>query len=684
MRSCTLTVEDCFIISCSTKEEILLRCKSIIVVASLLVAPCFQTTSSAQQLWSGVLAPTRAVNWTNAGSPTIQSRTAVCATLNPGATAAQINAAIASCPAGQVVYLNAGNYSVSGQVLFNNKSNVTLRGAGPNQTFISFTAEGACNGLHADVCVINGDNNASRDPSNTATWTSNYSQGSTTITLNSVANLQVGSLLVLDQLDDSSDSGNIYICQTSGANGDCSQQGGVSNGRPNRGQNQQVTVTSISGSGPYTVGITPGLYAPNWRSSQSPGAWWSSATPVTGDGIENLSLNHSGANGSGVYGMGIQFVNATNSWVNNVRSLNDANGVSEHVEFYQSSHITVQNSYFYGSNPASEGYGASCDFSSSDNLVINNIFNHIASPLITQGCVGTVFAYNFAVDDFFGPGSWQQQDAHHSVGDMYNLFEGNETLGFTADDIHGSSAMLTFFRDYRSGRDPATANGVKTQATVPIFLLAFNRYYNVIGSVLGTQNYHTIYSTQAASATDCGSQTAAFSSVFTLGYSDQNGINYGPCANFSPTIPNDTLVATTLMRWGNYAACTGDSACNSVRFVTSEVPSSVSLYSNPVPSSQNLPNSFFLANRPSWWSASIPWPPIGPDVSGGNIANVGGHANLNPAAACYLGPMGGKTDGTSGGLTFNANQCYSASTTPPPPATGPATPQSLSGTIVQH
>src|SRR5450631_268827 len=146
--------------------------------------------------------------------------------------------------------------------------------------------------------------------------------------------------------------------------------------------------------------------------------------------------------------MGIQFVNASNSWVSNVRSLNDLNGVSEHLETYQSAHITVQNSYFYGSNPASEGYGIACDFSSSDNLFINNVLHHIASPLQSQGCVGSVFAYNYAVDDFFGPGTWQQGDDHHSTGDAVNLYEGNETVSFTGDDIHGTSNMMTFFRDY--------------------------------------------------------------------------------------------------------------------------------------------------------------------------------------------------------------------------------------------
>ena len=78
--------------------------------------------------------------------------------------------------------------------------------------------------------------------------------------------------------------------------------------------------------------------------------------------------------------------------------------------------------------------------------------------VLGEGAVGAVFGYNYAVDNFYNNGSpgWQQQDAyHHSVGDYYNLWEGQIGSGFTADDIHGTSWMLTLFRNRFSGRDPA-------------------------------------------------------------------------------------------------------------------------------------------------------------------------------------------------------------------------------------
>src|SRR5262245_63882672 len=58
----------------------------------------------------------------------IPARTAVAQTLGPGATASQINSAIASCPADQVVMLSAGTYTAGGTIVVG-RNNVTLRGA---------------------------------------------------------------------------------------------------------------------------------------------------------------------------------------------------------------------------------------------------------------------------------------------------------------------------------------------------------------------------------------------------------------------------------------------------------------------------------------------------------------------------------------------------------------------------
>src|SRR5881396_2287420 len=110
------------------------------------------------QAWSGIISSSRAIDWSQAGViGGIPNRTSICATLNPGATAAQINSAIASCPAGQVVFLNAGTFNLSEGIIFDNKSNVTLRGAGADQTFLVFTGSVSCHGPLGDICFQNGE-----------------------------------------------------------------------------------------------------------------------------------------------------------------------------------------------------------------------------------------------------------------------------------------------------------------------------------------------------------------------------------------------------------------------------------------------------------------------------------------------------------------------------------------------
>src|SRR5260370_40600772 len=79
----------------------------------------------------------RRIDWTYTGVPGgIPNRTNTCATFNPGASATTVNNAISACSAsgGGVVYLNAGTYIVTGINLYND--NVTLRGAGADQTVL--------------------------------------------------------------------------------------------------------------------------------------------------------------------------------------------------------------------------------------------------------------------------------------------------------------------------------------------------------------------------------------------------------------------------------------------------------------------------------------------------------------------------------------------------------------------
>jgi len=620
---------------------------------------CGTTLVEAQTL----IAASRRTDWTSAGIVGgVPVRTTICATLNPGATAAQINSAIAACNNG-VVFLNAGTYNLAGGIVFNNKSNVTLRGAGPDRTFLKFTNGSSCGGLGGDLCMMNGDPECGGcgSASNVANWTAGHAPGSAVITLSALTKgtvaPAVGQMIFLDQNDDANtDTLQIWVCQTANV---CSSNPGSGNGRPGRGQQEAAKVISVSGTGPYTVGITPAVRMPNWRSGQSPQAWWSNSMPVTKNGVEDLSMDHT--NTSSSIAAGVFVFNGYNNWFKNIR---DINSQHKHIWFYQAAANVVRDSYFYGSwNAASESYGIDT-YNGADNLIENNIFQHIATGMINEGCVGCVYSYNYAIDDYYTANgaapAWQQFALYgHSVGDAYVLWEGNQAVGLVGDDIHGTRHFVTAFRNYLSGRDEASTTP-KTQQTSAIILEAYNRYFNIIGNVLGTPGYHTNYQVAPVSAGDGGNASLANKSIYSFGFSGNEGTRGG--------FNNDVTLLSTTMRWGNY-----DSVSNLVKFLPLEVPTGLSLFANPLPVSQVLPASLRLVSQPSFWSTpwgTPPWPAIGPDVLGGNVPGLGGHANNIPARLCYLNsPIDPAYPGAAdrGVLLFDASSCYTSNGAPSPP-----------------
>ena len=609
-----------------------------------LILLCLPTYSNTH-FWSGIIDPSRATDWSNAGIPGgIPNRTKICATLNPEGTLAQINSAIASCPANQVVYLNAGTYTIASGINFGSRSNVTLRGAGPDQTILSFTGGDGCGGLGGDVCAINssGYGACCSSPiqpggSNSANWTAGYAQGTTQITLSNVAGLSVGGVIFIDQLDDASDTRGVYVCQTYGPCGN-DVPGGA--GRSGRGQLEIKRVNAIHGK---TVTISPGLYNTNWRSSQSPAAWWVGPM-LTGVGVEDMTLNH---NSSTSANSGVYFFNCFRCWVKNVKSLFPARN---HVWCYQSMQIVVRDSYFYGTQAnAQKSYGFE-GYMCADGLVENNIFQHMPTGVILDSTTGLVAGYNYDVDHAYSVLTWQQAGHYvHAVGTSMNLWEGNASDGFTADNIHGTHNQNTLFRNQFTGLDPG-----KTQQTVPILLYTHSRDFNVIGNVLGTSGYHRTYEDSVASRQTANSQRA----IYVLGFCQNvDTISLSNCNVNGTTMFNDSLTATTLFRWGNYDVETG-----TVRWNSSEVPTTATPYvnGNPVPPNQSLPASFYLSSKPSWWG-TMPWPAIGPDVTRGT--GPGGHAYSIPAQVCY----NNTPKDSSGILTFNANNCYGAVTLLAPP-----------------
>src|SRR5262249_40278670 len=182
-----------------------------------------------------------------------------------------------------------------------------------------------------------------------------------------------------------------------------------------------------------------------------------------------------------------------------------------------------------------------------------------------------------------------------------------------ADLFHGTQNFNTAFRNRWNGFEPN--NGTTTTGhTNPIIIYPFNRFQNLVGNVLGSTARHNTYQFTSTSTTGTASQA-----IYLLGTGPVNCCKAG-----------DPLVVSTLYRWGNYDTVTG-----TVRWVASEVPSGLGQFAQPVPADHTLPASLYLSAKPGWWPAQVPWPAIGPEVTGGNIAGAGGHADLIPAQGSH-------------------------------------------------
>jgi len=83
---------------------------------------------------------------------------------------------------------------------------------------------------------------------------------------------------------------------------------------------------------------------------------------------------------------------------------------------------------------------------------------------------------------------------------------------------------------------------------------------------------------------------------------------------------------------------------------------------------QTLPASFYLSAKPAWWGSGsagvVAWPPIGPDVTGGDFADwanttaatARGHVYQIPALRCFTSST---ANGTTNVTTFDGDVCYS-------------------------
>jgi len=589
------------------------------------------TMPSGAQQWAQILKPGQAIDWSKSGVGEIPSRKTLCARLSPPATFVQINAALRSCPSGQTVYLEPGKYEVDGTI--NVPSNVTLRGAGADQTILN------AKGKNGKYVVGLGTESVRYDPVDIV---DGAMAGSTTITVKNPSHIAVGKYLVITETNNPA-----YVTST-GVDGNCRWCDGewTPNGMYARGQ--IVEVTGVKGA---KITFTPELY--------SAYTVMPFAVPfvMSADhaGVEDLQVY---ANNTG-YAANFGMNECAYCWIKGVES-NFTDG--DHMELYYGFHDEVRDSYFsnaYQHTPGAHDADIRIGLKTSASLIENNILERThASLMLSIGPAGNVISYNYTMGEFDTntPNVVIGGIEFHSAHSQYNLLEGNVATQVDMDAYWGSSSHTTVFRNWllgtnricspMFGRGTVSCTGANghygfmgARALQISFLSTRN---NIVGNVLGSAPMQSLSAwgrtfQQVPLVEYPGVRkwdAAAYGITIGYGAEDDDGAGQG-CAAGKPPCHRSGTSSTNLFH-GNYSNMDGSTKW------TEKI-------------SHQLTFSFYLSGKPSWWG-TLPFPSIGPDVSGGS--GPGQHSYGNPAQNCYIHVMHGSDGGAGSPLVFNASRCY--------------------------
>jgi len=545
----------------------------------------------------------------------IPARTTVCATVQASTygngsqdASAGIQAALDACPAGQVVALSAGTFTINSSYLGITKG-ISLRGAGPGKTILQKTngaTPGSDTSSDQQPLVIVGPNRwPGPDDSTSQNLSADGAKGAYSVTVAKGSGFAAGQFVLLDELTNW--AWTTLPATSSGPNAYKIRAGdraiwevhnpaeGVDDPVPSalswfcrsdRPTNEMKEIASVSGN---TITFTTPLHI-SYRTSHTAQLtrYTGGNVHVTNAGVEDLTVK-GGSDGA------IRFEAAAYSWAKNVE---DTVWLGEGVAMNNSFRIELRDSYIHDGawqEPGGGGYAISFAAATAEALIENNIIMQANKMMVARSSgAGSVIAYNYADDGhILTDPSWQEVglNGSHMVGSHHILFEGNESFNYDSDCTHGNSIYHTVLRNHLSGvrRDYSGMSNARTAG-----LMFGSWWHSFLGNVLG---YAGMTGWQYE---DPGMTTPSAPGDSSFSWGGGNYIwkfGYDPVQWFSPNIQYaDPQVLSTAIRHGNF-----DYVTNSVHW-------------DPNNANHNIPVSLYLKQKPAFFNAGsgYVWPWVDP------------------------------------------------------------------------
>jgi hypothetical protein len=572
------------------------------VVATSVADPSKSATATVLVSASNLLPAERRTLWKPGVSGGIRNRTTVCQTVDAstygnGASdaTAGIQAAINACPAGQVVQLSAGTFTIGltgGYVLVN--KGITLRGAGPGQTTLQKT-NGATPGSYrpgpypAPVIIV-GAARWDNGRGSSTNLTADAVKGAYSVSVSSAAAFSAGQFVLLDELSNASwqadpagrgqiwaspDFRVVWQRHNPPASGDDPFPDVLSwFSRPDRPTNEMKQIDHLTGN---NVFFTTPIHI-SYRAAQSAQLSTYGDAFVQYAGVEDLKVI-GGDDGN------FRFAFAANCWAKNI---DNTGWLGQGFGLDYSFHIEVRESYVHDAawpEPGGGGYAIALAHGTAEDLIENCIIFK-ANKMMVANAAGTasVFGYNYADDGMIlTNNNWIEVglNASHLAGSHHVLFEGNYSFNWDSDKTHGNATYHTVFRNHLRGvrRDFGDSTSAANRPKRCAGATFYSYWHSFLGNVLGAEGQMSGWVYQSGSMNS--------PSIFLLGWDD-----------YSP-YPVDPNVAATTLRHGNF-----DYLTNSVSW-------------DPNISDHALPSSMYLSGKPAFFDAGsgYTWPWVDPTGS---------------------------------------------------------------------